>query len=344
MGPESRPSSSRFPYALLGAAPLAAQMERVPDRPAGEGEGPYDTLIITGATMIEGSGAPPMGPVDIVVRGNRIASIHNGRAPDSIRAEADRIVDANGMTVMPGFVDTHGHNGDARKAPQPSYGYKLWLAHGVTSVRGVSFYWGPDQPDLADAHRSATNRITAPRLYPYAAVRRQMGRRRGRYRSQARAAGYAGRRRRAIGASSSSTGRSRTSSPRRSTRRRSTASARSLTSPSPACSASMRGWEQSLASTASRISTAISRACSMTMRCPAIRQATITMTSSPASPGSRGLRTRSSSRVARRGTSISTTWSKAASRSARHSTSTPPAETSWRRAPAIGMHATPCPA
>ena len=155
--------------AAFVAMPLAAQMERVPDRPAGEGDGPYDALIITGATMIEGSGAPPMGPVDIVVRGNRIASIHNGGAPDSIRAEADRIVDANGMTVMPGFVDTHGHNGDARKAPQPSYGYKLWLAHGVTSVRGVSFYWGPDQPDLADAQRSATNRITAPRLHPYAA-------------------------------------------------------------------------------------------------------------------------------------------------------------------------------
>ena len=45
---------------------------------------------------------------------------------------------------------SHGHNGDAAKANQPSYGYKLWLAHGVTTVRGVSFYFGPNQPDLTD--------------------------------------------------------------------------------------------------------------------------------------------------------------------------------------------------
>ena len=159
-----------FVTLMLAAQPAVAQvMERVPDRPSSEGEGPYDTLILAGATMIEGSGAPPTGPVDIVIRGNRIASVHSGQAPASVRNAADRIIDAAGMTVMPGFVDTHGHNGDAGKAPQPSYGYKLWLAHGVTSVRGVSFYWGPNQPDLDDAQRSAANAITAPRLYPYAA-------------------------------------------------------------------------------------------------------------------------------------------------------------------------------
>ena len=46
------------------------------------------------------------------------------------------------MYVLPGFVDVHGHNGDPDKAPNASYGYKLWLAHGVTSVRGVPFYFG----------------------------------------------------------------------------------------------------------------------------------------------------------------------------------------------------------
>jgi N-acyl-D-aspartate/D-glutamate deacylase len=39
--------------------------------------------------------------------------------------------------VLPGFVDVHGHNGDPEKAPNASYGYRLWLAHGVTTVRGV---------------------------------------------------------------------------------------------------------------------------------------------------------------------------------------------------------------
>ena len=153
--------------ALGLAAPLIAQpaMERVPDRPAGEGEGPYETLVIRGATMIDGTGAPPEGPVDIVVSGNRITQIVRG---EEAQVEADRIIDARGMFVLPGFVDTHGHNGDPSKAPQPSYGFKLWLAHGVTSVRGVGFGGGPNDPSLDQKRRSAANTITAPRLFAYA--------------------------------------------------------------------------------------------------------------------------------------------------------------------------------
>ena len=161
---------------LLSPAIVHAQMEPVPDRPSSEGEGPFELLIVSGATMVEGSGAPTMGPVDIVINGNRIVAIHGGRAPDAVRSTASRIIDASGMTVMPGFVDTHGHNGDPNKAAQPSYGYKLWLAHGVTSVRGVSFHFGPGQPDLTDAQRSANNTITAPRLFPYAVFGDKWGR------------------------------------------------------------------------------------------------------------------------------------------------------------------------
>ena len=62
----------------LFAAPLFAQddtpkMVPAPDR--AEGEGPFDRLIIRGAILIDGTGAPPIGPVDIVVEGNRIKDI-----------------------------------------------------------------------------------------------------------------------------------------------------------------------------------------------------------------------------------------------------------------------------
>ena len=150
------------------SASAQSDMEPVPDRTAKEGDGPYQTLIIRGAVMIDGTGAPPEGPVDIVVEGNRIASIARGSAPDEVIASAARVIDANGMYVMPGFVDTHGHNGDPSKAPQPSYGYKLWLAHGVTTVRGVSLGFGPDSGDLEHKARSAANSIVAPRLFAYA--------------------------------------------------------------------------------------------------------------------------------------------------------------------------------
>ena len=37
-------------------------------------EGPFDQLIIRGVTLINGNGAPPMGPVDVVVEKNVIPS------------------------------------------------------------------------------------------------------------------------------------------------------------------------------------------------------------------------------------------------------------------------------
>src|SRR5690349_13251884 len=151
----------------------AARMERVPDRQPGEGEGPYRRLVIRNATLVDGTGAPPRGPVDIVVSGNRIESIRAAGTPglpqpqNRAPAGADREIDATGMTVLPGFVDVHGHNGDPEKAPNATYGYRLWLAHGVTTVRGVGFYSGPDNMSLSDRARSRANTIVAPRLFAY---------------------------------------------------------------------------------------------------------------------------------------------------------------------------------
>ncbi len=182
--------SKRLAAAGVGLAmasaisPLQAQeagapaMERVAERQPGEGEGPFRRLVIRGATLIDGSGAPPMGPVDIIVAGNRIESIAVAGSPglplrpDRAPRDADREIDATGMYVLPGFVDVHGHNGDPDKAPNASYGYRLWLAHGVTTVRGVPFYSGPQRQNasLDDRARSAANRIVAPRLFAYMAL------------------------------------------------------------------------------------------------------------------------------------------------------------------------------
>ncbi len=40
-----------------------------------EGSGPYSQLIIRGVMLIDGTGAPPIGPTDIVVKQNKIVSI-----------------------------------------------------------------------------------------------------------------------------------------------------------------------------------------------------------------------------------------------------------------------------
>jgi imidazolonepropionase-like amidohydrolase len=142
-----------------------------PPRRADEGQGPFERLILRGATMIDGTGSPPFGPVDIVIEGQRIEKIESVGTPGvPIEAEkrpgdATHELDASGMYVLPGIIDLHVHTGGVPKAPAAEYVYKLWLAHGITTVRGVPT--GPLEWDLAERERANRNEIVAPRIVSY---------------------------------------------------------------------------------------------------------------------------------------------------------------------------------
>jgi imidazolonepropionase-like amidohydrolase len=164
--------------ALVLAAGLAAQtppprdpLNPAPNRGSGEGAGPFKTLVIRGAILIDGTGAPPQGPVDIVVEGNRIASVRSAGTPGlplepkRPPQNADHEIDATGMYVMPGFVDAHVHAGGAPKNADAEYAYKLWMAHGVTTVRGVPLT--DNALSVKEKERSARNEIVAPRIFNY---------------------------------------------------------------------------------------------------------------------------------------------------------------------------------
>ena len=158
-----------------GAVPPALRAERAEDprvAPARhEGDGPFQRLIIRGATLIDGTGAPPRGPVDIVIENNRIASIVSVGVPhvpiDSAKRPkgATREINANGMYVLPGLVDLHVHQGTTQKAAESEYYNKLWLGNGITAVRGVPF--ASFDYSVKEAARSAKNEITAPRYIVY---------------------------------------------------------------------------------------------------------------------------------------------------------------------------------
>lgn len=142
-----------------------------PNRAAGEGLGPFRTLVIRGATLIDGTGGPPQGPVDIVIENNRIRAIRGAGTPGTpLRPNrqpqnADHEIDATGMYVLPGFIDMHVHAGGPPKNVDAEYAYKLWLGNGVTTVRGVSL--GSHAFTVKEKERSARNEIAAPRIWNY---------------------------------------------------------------------------------------------------------------------------------------------------------------------------------
>lgn len=161
-------------FLLSTAIPLFAQMPDAPERGEDEGDGPHSQLIIRGATLINGNGAPPLGPVDVVIENDRIKQVRAVGAPGvPINAagrpkakEGAKEIDASGMYLLPGFVDMHGHIGGREQGTVPEYVFKLWLAHGVTTVRdpgsGNGLKWTLDH-----RKKSENNSITAPRIYSY---------------------------------------------------------------------------------------------------------------------------------------------------------------------------------
>jgi len=145
-------------------------LQPAPDRRPDEGEGPFRKMVIRGATLIDGTGAPPRGPVDIVVEKEWISQIKKVKERDLDRDrppfDAEHEVDATGMYVLPGFIDLHVHAGGPPKNPEAEYPYKLWLGHGVTSVRGVTL--ADFDLTASEKRRSANNEIVAPRIFDYA--------------------------------------------------------------------------------------------------------------------------------------------------------------------------------
>lgn len=136
-------------------------------------EGPFSQLIIRGATLINGNGAPPIGPVDITVENDKIIGIDVVGYPGVEINEAKRPklksggkeIDAHGQFVLPGFIDMHGHIGGESQGAEWDYVFKLWLAHGVTTVREPSGRGVEYATDLK--RRSNKNEIIAPRILAY---------------------------------------------------------------------------------------------------------------------------------------------------------------------------------
>ena len=134
------------------------------------GEGPFNQLIIRGITLINGDGSPPRGPVDIVVENNIIVGIHVVGYPGVEIEEKNRPklrkdgkeLDATGMYLLPGFIDMHGHIGGKSQGASPSYVFKLWMAHGITTIRQPS---GINAKELK--RLSTENKIIAPRIFDY---------------------------------------------------------------------------------------------------------------------------------------------------------------------------------
>lgn len=137
-GKGGNPVSGRMPVAalLLGLLLLlpagAAAQARVAER--------YD-LLFRDARVLDGSGAPWVR-ADVAVEGGRIVAVG-----DLSAARAATELDAAGLYLAPGFIDTHSHAAGGLSSEALSEGRPL-IAQGITTV-----FVNPDGGGASDLRR-----------------------------------------------------------------------------------------------------------------------------------------------------------------------------------------------
>ncbi len=112
------------------------------------------SLLIRGGTVVDGSGAPRQ-VADIAVSGDRIAAI--GR---DLLGAADRVIDATGHVVAPGFIDAHSHS-DLFYLGCPSSESKIRQGCTTEVVGMCSFSPAPIAPGRAEVVRGWVGGIGA---------------------------------------------------------------------------------------------------------------------------------------------------------------------------------------
>ena len=91
-------------------------------------------LMITGGTIYDGTGAPGRR-ADLGINGEQIADVD-----DLSVASAARRIDATGLAIAPGFIDTHTHSeGDLLVNPQHACGLRQGITTEVMGLDGMSF-------------------------------------------------------------------------------------------------------------------------------------------------------------------------------------------------------------
>lgn len=144
------------------------------------GEPKPDLLLIRGGRLIDGTGGPPLDNASVLIENDKIQRIFS--EGETVNAPAARVIDANGGSILPGFIDTQVHlvilSGGSTSSPLEFMPERILtdlrasLFWGVTTVRsaGDTLTW---ILRLRDSERSG--RPASPRLYAVGPMLTAMG-------------------------------------------------------------------------------------------------------------------------------------------------------------------------
>jgi imidazolonepropionase-like amidohydrolase len=111
-------------------------------------------IAVRGGTLIDGTGRPPIHNSIVLIKSGRFHSV--GREGETVIPDGAHVIDAAGKTVLPGFIDGHGHLED--------FHGELYLHLGVTTCVTIEIF--QDGPwTLAQKNGTKLGRIRGPRVF-----------------------------------------------------------------------------------------------------------------------------------------------------------------------------------
>ena len=111
-------------------------------------------LVVQGGKLIDGTGRPPVENSVIIIEGDRFKAI--GVSGQVAISPGSQIIDVKGKTVLPGFIDGHGHLED--------FHGELYLHLGITTCANIELY--QDGPwTLAQKQGTDLGKIRGPRIW-----------------------------------------------------------------------------------------------------------------------------------------------------------------------------------
>jgi len=122
---------------------------------------PEQQLLIHAGRLWKGEGSEEQTNVDILIAGNRIASIAPHR--DAPALSGIRVIEASKQTALPGLWENHAHPNSHNSIYYGDRMGRLWLAYGITELRDLA-----DNAYRAEEEREAfdSGAAVGPRLFP----------------------------------------------------------------------------------------------------------------------------------------------------------------------------------
>jgi hypothetical protein len=113
-----------------------------------------EILAVRGGKLIDGTGRPPIDNSVIIIQGTKFTAV--GRSGELAVPAGARVIDVIGKTVLPGFIDGHGHLED--------FHGELYLHLGITTCANIELY--QDGPwTLAQKQGTELGKIRGPRIW-----------------------------------------------------------------------------------------------------------------------------------------------------------------------------------